>query len=71
MRKNISLTSWVLPSPTTIRHQEFIPEGVGRSIATACGTTSCPSTTAPRLSWARSAASGTPLTFASYSRSTP
>ena len=71
MRRNISLTSWVLPSPIAIRHQEFIPDAVGRTIANECGTTRWPSSTVPFASRAPSAASGTPFTFARYSRSTP
>jgi hypothetical protein len=71
MRRNISLTSWVLPSPTTIRHHEFIPEAVGRTSSKPCGTTRCPSMNVPRASLARSLSSGTPFTFARYSRSTP
>ena len=70
MRRNISLTSWVLPSPIAIRHQEFIPDAVGRTIANECGTTRLLSTV-PFASRALSAASGTPFTFARYSRSTP
>jgi len=71
MRRNISLTSWVLPSPTVIRHQEFIPDAVGRTIVNSCGTTLWPSSTVPFASLVRSASSGTPFTLARYSRNTP
>jgi hypothetical protein len=71
IRLNISLTSWVLPSPTTTRHQEFIPEAVGRTSSSPCGITRCPSMTVPRASLTRSSGSGTPRTLARYSRNTP
>jgi hypothetical protein len=71
MRRNISRTSWVLPSPTAIRHHEFIPEAVGRTMTNSCGTTLCPSSSVPLASFVRSASSGTPFTLAKYSRSTP
>lgn len=68
---NISLTSWVFPSPTTTRHHEFIPVAVGRTSSRACGITLCPSMTVPRPSLVRSSPSGTPRTLAKYSRNTP
>ena len=40
-------------------------------ISTSCGTTRSPSSTVPRTSLAFAGPSGTPLTFARYSRSTP
>ncbi len=71
MRANISRTSWVFPSPTTTFHHEFMPDGVVRSGASSCGTTSWPSMTVPCASRRWSEGSGTPLTLASYSRNTP
>jgi hypothetical protein len=70
-RLNISLTSWVFPSPTTTRHHEFIPEEVGRINSISCGTTRWPSMTVPFWSLVRSSTSGTPRTLARYSLSTP
>ncbi len=71
MRRNISLTSWVFPSPTTTLHHEFIPVAVVRTNSTSCGTTRWPSSTVPLASFAPAVPSGTPLTFARYSRRTP
>jgi hypothetical protein len=71
MRWNISRTSWVLPSPTTTRQNEFMPLGVVRTWATSLGTTRCPSSSVPRSTRSTSLESGTPFTLAMYSRSTP
>jgi hypothetical protein len=67
----ISRTSCVRPSPTTTRHQELTRPEVTRSSSNSRGTTRRPSTTLPLASRSLVAPSGTPLTFASYSRNTP
>lgn len=70
-RANSSRTSWVFPSPTTTRHQEFCCEGVRRSSSTSRGTTRLPSMTTPRLIFATASGVGTPRTLTVYSRLTP
>ena len=71
IRLNSSRTSWVLPSPSTIFHHEFMPDGVTLISSTSSGATCCPSTSVPLPRLTTSFSSGVPLTFAMYSRSTP
>jgi len=70
MRWNISRTSWVLPSPTTTRQNEFMPLGVVRTWpppwARCVALEQCAA-----LQPSTSLGSGTPFTLAMYSRSTP
>ena len=70
-RRNISRTSWVLPSPTTTFHHEFVPPLVVLRNATSWGTTRWSSMYVPRANCAAAASEGTPRTLARYSRSTP
>lgn len=63
-----SRTSWVFPSPTTTRHQEFTCFGVVRTNCTSLGRTLFPSMTVPFFSLVTSCSSGRPFTLTKYSR---